>query len=121
MVIRWGMVESRFDAFSINSIAMNGIPKSVVIGGITFRILVKRMESWGEMHFEEREIHISEKALSSEKLLLDTLMHEMLHASLSVSGISWCDKYEEEAIVRSIENIFFPAFDSIKTKITNGI
>jgi len=115
------MVESRFDAFPSYPVTMNGIPKSVLIGGIVFRILVKRMESWGEMHFEEREIHISEKALSTQKILLDTLMHEMLHASLSVSGISWCDKYEEEAIVRSIENIFFPAFDSIKTKITNGI
>ena len=100
---------------------MHGLPKSIVIGGSRFKILIKKMDSWGEMHFDNREIHISEKSLTPQKLLLDTLRHEVLHASLSVSGISWSEKYDEESIVRSIENIFFPAFDSIKNKITDGI
>ena len=100
---------------------MYGLPKSVMIGGIKFNILIAKIETWGEMHFDDREIHISEKALATQKILLDTLRHEMLHASLSVSGISWAETYDEEPIVRAMENIFFPAFDLIKIKITNGI
>ena len=92
-----------------------------MIGGERFKIRIKRMEPWGEMHFDDREIRISQKAFTDQKILLDTLRHEMLHASLSVSGISWSEAYDEEPIVRAIENIFFPAFDLIKNKITNGI
>ena len=92
-----------------------------MIGGERFKILIKSMEPWGEMHFDDREIRISHKAFTDQKILLDTLRHEMLHASLSVSGISWAESYDEEPIVRAIENIFFPAFDLIKNKITNGI
>lgn len=97
------------------------IPKSVLIGGVKFKIRIKKMESWGEMHFDDKEIHISKNAILKEDIFLDTLRHEMLHASLSVAGISWSDKYDEESIVRAIENIFFPAFNLIKTQISDGI
>jgi len=50
-------------------------------------------------------------------MLLDTLRHEMLHASLAVAGHSWSSKIDEEPIVRSIENIFFPALDVLMNKI----
>jgi len=97
------------------------IPKSVLIGGVKFKILIKKMESWGETHFDEKEIHISKNAILKDHIFLDTLRHEMLHASLSVAGISWSEKYDEESIVRAIENIFFPAFKSIKNQISDGI
>ena len=92
-----------------------------MIGGVKFKIHIKKMESWGEMHFDDKEIHISKNAILKEDIFLDTLRHEMLHASLSVAGISWSEKYDEESIVRAIENIFFPAFNLIKTQISDGI
>ncbi len=97
------------------------IPKSVLIGGVRFKIRIKKMESWGEMHFDDKEIHISRNSILKEHIFLDTLRHEMLHASLSVAGTSWSDKYDEESIVRAIENIFFPAFNLIKNQISDGI
>lgn len=96
-------------------------PKSIVIGGVKFAILVKKMESWGEMHFDDKEIHLSRQAVAKPDILFDTLRHEMLHASLSVAGISWSEKYDEESIIRAIENIFFPALKTIQHQLPDGI
>ena len=92
-------------------------PKSILIGGVKFRIIVKKMDDYGEMSFDDKEIRISRECLKSDKMFLDTLKHEMLHAALSVAGHSWSSKFDEEAIVRSIEHLFFPALDSLMTKI----
>jgi len=97
------------------------IPKSVVIGGMLFRIVMKKMDDWGEMDFEDREIRLSLNAADKPQILVDTLKHEMLHASLSVAGLSWSEKYDEEPIVRAIENIFFPALRTIQHQLPHGL
>jgi len=92
-------------------------PRSISIGGIRFRIVLKKMDDYGQMSFDDREIRISRECLKSDKMLLDTLRHEMLHASLAVAGHSWSEGIDEEPIVRSIEHIFFPAIDALMNKI----
>jgi len=38
----------------------------------------------------------------------------MLHAALDVSGLTYIKTFEEEAIVRCIDNIFHPAWDATR-------
>jgi hypothetical protein len=97
--------------------ARRSIPSSVMIGGIKFRIVIKKMENWGMMHFDDREIWISEETAAKKEILVDTLRHEMLHATLSIAGHSWAKKIEEEPIVRAIEHIFLPAVDALMAKL----
>jgi hypothetical protein len=67
------------------------------------------------MRFDEREIVIS-STIADVDVYATTLRHEMIHAALAISGISYLKKYEEEPIVRAIENLFFPAWDRLMQK-----
>jgi len=97
------------------------VPRSVSVGGHKFSIVVSPIDdgSFGEMRFDERKIVISTKCLNKQTLLRETLRHEILHAALHISGVAFSEIYDEENIVRAIENIFFPAWNSIHKKLTN--
>ena len=80
-------------------------PTSIEVGGIDFKIIYKELED-----FDKKIIYIR-KGMSSEDNF-DTLMHEVLHASLSVSGISYVideDKLEE-GIIRCVDHLMFPIY-----------
>ncbi len=87
-------------------------PTSIEIGGITFKIIYKELEDFGQMDFDKKIIYIR-KGMKSEDNF-DTLMHEVLHASLSVGGMSYVvDNDElnvEEGIIRCADHLFFPIF-----------
>ena len=94
------------------------LPESVEIAGLTFRVVTREMEgTYGSMQFDKREIAIVPGLTPIETLA--TLRHEMMHASLSAAGLSHAEKYDEEPIVRALENIFFPAWDKL-TKNDHG-
>jgi len=98
---------------------MKKVPNHVMIGGQKFRIIVGTLENgdFGRMYFDERKIVISSACLSKSSILRETLRHEVLHAALHISGVSFLERYEEETVVRAIENIYFPAWDGIKAKL----
>jgi len=100
---------------------MKNIPHSVTIGGIKFRIVIAAIESgdFGRMSFDERKITLNTTCLAKASIMRETLRHEMLHAALHISGVSFSERYDEENIVRAIEHIFYPAWDKIHTKLTN--
>lgn len=88
---------------------MKSIPSSVTVGGIKFRIVVAAIDGgdYGRMVFDERKILISTICLTKQSLIRETLRHEILHAALHVSGVSFLERYDEEPIVRAIEHVFF--------------
>jgi hypothetical protein len=45
------------------------------------------------------------------------LRHEMVEASLLLSGVGWCDRYEQEAVVRCMDEVFFPAWERTRKKL----
>ena len=90
----------------------------IKIGGIKFSVIREHINEYGLMRFDEREIVIS-SAITDVEVYMTTLRHEMIHAVLAISGISYLKKYEEEPIVRAIENIFFPAWDLLQNKTIN--
>jgi hypothetical protein len=93
------------------------IPKKIKIGGQVFKIQYVTMENWGETHFDEKIIKINKKLLDQPLDLFNTLAHEMVHATFSVSGCGFAcfgdDVNKEESVVRSIENIYLPAILSL--------
>jgi hypothetical protein len=95
------------------------VPSCVYIGGIRFAIVVEKLDGgdYGRMMFDERKILISTQCLAKAQTLRETLRHEILHAALHVSGASFLEHYEEETVVRAIENIYFPAWDGIKARL----
>jgi hypothetical protein len=94
-------------------------PAVINIGGrvITVRI-DPRLESWGEYHADEQEIVLASRTLEKQSTLRETLRHEILHASLDIAGLSHLTVYQEEAIVRCIDNIFHPAWDKVRKQLS---
>jgi hypothetical protein len=94
------------------------LPTSVTVGGIRFQIVYQPIEDddHGRMLFDERKILINTFCLDKASLLRETLRHEMLHAALHVSGVAFMEYYDEEAIVRAIENIFFTSWSNLEYK-----
>jgi len=95
------------------------LPTSVMIGGIRFAIVCQKIDEgdYGRMIFDERRIVINTICLAKASLLRETLRHEILHAALHVSGVSFLERYDEEALVRAMDHIFFPAWDTVKVKL----
>ena len=95
-------------------------PKTVSIAGRRIRLVVKPFkgadsDTFGEYFHDEKLIQINTGL--GDEVALDTLRHEMMEASLFLSGLAWAERYEQESIVRCMEEIFFPAWDSILTRI----
>tara|TARA_Y100000817_G_scaffold270596_1_gene228799 strand:+ start:568 stop:870 length:303 start_codon:yes stop_codon:yes gene_type:complete len=95
-------------------------PKTVSIAGRRIRLVVKPFkgtdsDTFGEYFHDEKKIQINTGL--SDEVALDTLRHEMMEASLFLSGLAWSERYEQEPIVRCMEEIFFPAWDAILKRI----
>jgi hypothetical protein len=89
------------------------LPRTIHIGGIKFAVDIRDLPHWGEMDFDNKRISISRKALQEERLAVETLRHEMTHAALHVSGVSFSESYDDETVVRAIDNILFPAWEHV--------
>jgi len=84
------------------------LPSKILIGGIEFKIILKDIEDFGIMDFDARVIYIRESLTREEQL--DTLLHEVHHAALGISGLSNIinDDNTEEALVRLVEHMVVP-------------
>jgi hypothetical protein len=94
-------------------------PTEINIGGRTIAIRIDpKLEAWGEYHGDDAEIVLAARTLAKQSSLRETLRHEMLHAALDISGLSYLERFEEEAVVRCIENIFHPAWEKVRKSLT---
>lgn len=84
----------------------------ITICGHKVKILYKKMSDFGRCLPDEREIHLNLKCLNDKEILLTTLIHEIAHYVIRVSGLYWSlckeDDDAEEALVRVLENLYFP-------------
>ena len=95
-------------------------PKTVNIAGRRIRLVVEPFkgidsDTFGEYFHDDKLIQINTGL--SDKDALETLRHEMMVASLLLSGVGYSERYEQEAVVRCMEEIFFPAWETIKKRI----
>jgi len=97
----------------------NIIPSYVHIGGRIINVRIDpKLEAWGEYHGDDAEIVLASRTLDKQSTLRETLRHEMLHAALDICGLSYLERYEEEAVVRCIENVFHPAWEKVHQELT---
>ena len=94
-------------------------PKTVSIAGKRIKIEVVTLSGddpdYG-MYFHDKKLIQINKGLK-DKVMLDTLRHEMMEASLLISGVGWLESYDQEAVVRCMEEIFFPAWETFLKRI----
>ena len=89
------------------------LPSSVKIAGQRVKIKVGKLEdAYGQYEHDNRVIWIY-NAIKDERVIITTLRHEILEASLLISGVGWLEKYDQEAIVRCVDEIFWPAWESL--------
>lgn len=51
---------------------------------------------------------------------MQTLRHELMEASLCISGVGFCETFEQEAVVRCMDEVFFPAWDRLNKRTSSG-
>ena len=97
----------------------HALPARIKIGGATFNVDVRTFDegTYGQCFFDERTIVIAPMCLPSKKTLRETMRHEVLHASLAMSGVAFAEKFDEESLVRAMENIFFPCWERLEPKL----
>jgi len=90
------------------------LPRSVKIAGQSIKIKKGKLEdAFGQYEHDNRVIWIS-NTLKDDREILTTLRHEILEASLLISGVGWLEKYDQEPIVRCVDEVFWPAWESLK-------
>ena len=95
-------------------------PKTVMIAGRRIKLVVRAFKgadsgTFGEYFHDDKLIQINTGL--DDKVMLVTLRHEMMEASLYLSGLAWAERYEQESIVRCMEEIFFPAWGVIVKRL----
>lgn len=85
------------------------LPKSIRILGTKYKIkIVNDPENWGVCHVHDGLIEIDKVALERPDILNKTLIHEIVHASLSITGANQTiPEGTEEVICESIASVFY--------------
>ncbi len=94
------------------------IPSYVIIGGKRIAVIQDPdLVEYGTFVPDEWAIRIG----PSERMApLETLRHEMIHACFAIAGLSHLRRFEEEAIVRCLENLLFPALELLPAYANQG-
>lgn len=94
-------------------------PASATVGGHKVKIeLVEEVDedgSWAHYVHDKKLIRIANRALRKGEFK-KTLRHEMVHAALRIGGVAFSDYMEEESVVRCMDELFFPAWETLQTK-----
>ena len=69
---------------------------------------VKDPDNWGECDSDKMIIKLSTDCLKDPRIHSTTLMHEVTHMILRLSGVAFMEENDEEAYVRCIENLVIP-------------
>ena len=88
------------------------IPDHIIIGGKRIEVIEDPdLVEYGTFDPDGWEIRLGPSAKVNP---LDTLRHEMIHAAFAVAGISHLRRFEEEAVVRCLDNLLFPALEQLR-------
>lgn len=84
--------------------------RSVDVLGHKIPVVYTRWQDgqWGECDLDNRTIKLSEACLDDPRQQWLTLVHEVTHMILGITGLSFMEHNNEEAIVRCIEGCIVP-------------
>ena len=93
------------------------IPRSVSIGGQVVKIrVVDDLEDWGQYDYDAQTISLSGRAVAGKEFV-STLRHEMTHAALWIGGVAFSEGMEEEAVLRCLDSVFWPAWERVRKRL----
>jgi len=97
----------------------NKWPKTIMVAGRRVRLLFCDLDdTYGQYKHDLKTIEISRAISDSAKLI--TIRHELMEAALLLSGVGFADRYEQEPVVRCMEEIFFPAYEGFLKRIAKS-
>lgn len=92
--------------------------KSILIGGHKVHIKWADLDNmYGCYDDDKRTIYLDNSIKDDVKETRETFRHEMQEASLFISGVAWMEKYDQEAVIRAMDNLFWPAWERVEDKI----
>lgn len=72
------------------------------------------VDTYGQFTFDDRLIEIDRTHLHDDpKGAVETLRHELMEAALLLTGVGFMDRYDQEPVVRAMEQAFFPAWERV--------
>lgn len=74
-------------------------------------------ECYGQYVPDSKVIEIDKQTIKDKRVLRETLRHEMIEATLFLSGIAYSETYDQEPIVRALDEIFWPAWDRVSKRL----
>ena len=99
---------------------MAKLPRVVYIAGHRIPIRVLDLpDCYGQYLPDEKVIQIDRATAKDPETFRQTLRHEMVEASLCLSGVYWSEIYEQEPIVRALDELFWPAWEKLEKKLKN--
>lgn len=95
------------------------LPRSVEVAGCRVAVRVTRLQdTYGQFTFDDRLIEIDRDHLRDDPAeALNTLRHELMEAALLLSGVGFMERYDQEPVVRAMEQVFFPAWEKLLAKV----
>ena len=76
--------------------------------------IVEGMQELGTYDHDSKIICINESLRDDDKEFFSTVRHELMHASLAISGVSFgMSEQVEEQVVRCFDGVFFPAYEAM--------
>lgn len=81
-------------------------------------VRVRKLDGlYGQYLPDQREILIDREVSKDPRKFKETLRHEMVEAALCISGVYWSEIYEQEPVVRALDEIFWPAWERIEDQL----
>ncbi len=74
-------------------------------------------DCYGQYVPDSKVIEIDKQTLKDKRVLRETLRHEMIEATLFLSGIAYSETYDQEPIVRALDELFWPAWDRVSKRL----
>ncbi len=93
------------------------IPKTITIAGVRLKIVRRNLtdaECYGHWHEDKRQITLCSTIKGT--VLRDTLRHELLHATWSLSGVGHAEGFPDEPATRAMDVLFLPKWEKMLRK-----
>lgn len=98
------------------------LPRSIEVAGQKITVHETRLDGlWGQFIQDKRELHLDIEAFKDQEQADATFFHELVHASIRLSGLNEVmEDALEEAIVRNLEQILWPAVKKWRSGVDGG-
>ena len=92
--------------------------KSLMVAGHRVKVVHRDLdgEDFGYSAHDAKTIFLDSNLNETDNHT--TLRHELLEASLLLSGVGFCERYEQEAVVRCVDEVFWPAYDRLLKRLS---